>query len=352
MKFIKKFNKTFHLLICATLILSLLMTGCQKAASKSNSEPTGQYPSQNINAIVAWGAGGTTDNVARMLQPAAEKALGKSIIVSNKAGGSGILAMQYVDNQNEDGYTLIFNAETPALYPVLGLPDLTYDKFVPIALFTKGNSVIVVPNDSPYKTIEDLLKDAKLNVGRIHLGISGVGGQPYMTAAILKNVDGADFNLVPYDGDSSLITALLGNQIQVTALSIGASAQFINNGNMRALAVMSTERSDIIPDVPAIVESNSAYNKILKASGFFNGVFVKKGTPEDAINKLRDAFIEAFNDPSFQNYAKENGMTPLGLTGDEAEEFIKEWQSQMTWLIYETGDAQQSPEKFGIPKPN
>ncbi|NTW70956.1 MAG: tripartite tricarboxylate transporter substrate binding protein [Eubacteriaceae bacterium] len=352
MKFIKVIKNKSVLLLSAALITSLLITGCGNKTNEPTSEPEGNYPSQNINGVVAWGAGGTTDNVARRLQPLAEQVLGKSIIMSNKAGGAGILAMQYVNDQNPDGYTLIFNAETPALYPVLGLPDLTYDEFEPIVLFTKGSSVIVVPNNSPYENFDDLIKDAKENPGRIHLGISGVGGQPYMAAAILKNIDGADFNLVPYDGDSSLITALLGNQIQVTALSVGAATQFIKNGNMKALAVMSAERNEIIPEVPSVVESNPEYKEILTASGFFNGVFVKKGTPETAIRKLKEAFMSAFNDPGFQEYAAENGMKPLGLTGEEAKLYIKKWQSQMAWLIYETGDSKVSPEKFGIPKPD
>lgn len=352
MNLMKKWKKKIFVLMGLTLVVSLLTVACTNNEKAQSNQPKGRFPSQNLNGVVAWGAGGTTDNVARRLQYAAEKSLGKSIIMTNKPGGSGILAMQYVADQNADGHTLVFNAETPALYPILGLPNLTYDEFETIALFTQGSSVIVVPNNSPYNTIEELIKDAKENPGQIHLGISGVGGQPYMAAAILKNVDGADFNLVPYDGDSSLITALMGNQIQVTALSVGVATQFINNDNVKALAVMSNERNPMIPDIPSITESNEAYKDILTTSGFFNGVFVKKGTPEDAIVKLREAFVKACDDPSFQQYAKENGMTILGLTGDEAEEHIKKWQSQMAWLIYETGDAKESPEKFGIPRPN
>jgi tripartite-type tricarboxylate transporter receptor subunit TctC len=347
MKQNKGFKRKMFLLMSLTLTAAIMSTGC----SNNSNKPEGQYPSQNINGIIAWGAGGATDNTARRLQPTAEKVLGKSIIMSNKVGGSGILASQYVHNQNADGYTLIFNAETPTLYPVLGLPDLTYDKFEPIVLFAKGSSVIVVPKDSPYNSLEDLVKAAKANPGRINLGISGVGGQPYMTAAILKKVDGAEFNQVPYDGDSSLMSALLGKQIQVTALSAAASVQFINNGNMKAIAIMSDKRNDIIPDVPTAGESNAEYNKILKSAGFFNGVFVKKGTSEETIEMLRKAFLEAFKEPSFQNYVKENGMAALGLTGEEAKKYIKDFQSQMSWLVYEAGGASESPEKFGIAKP-
>lgn len=347
MNYFMKLRKKTALLTVVTMLTSLLVTGCGTAAANIK----GPYPNQNINGIIAWGAGGGTDSISRRLQPEAEKVLGKSIIMSNKPGGAGILATQYVYDQKADGYTLLFNAETPPLYPILGLPELTYDDFEPILISVQGNTVIVVPKDSPYNTLEDLIKDAKAKPGKINLGTSGVGGQPYITAAILKKVDGVKFNQVPYDGDSSLITALLGKQIQVTALSAGAAAQYINNGNMKALALMANKPNAIIPNVPAIGEINPEYQKILKTSGFFYGVFVKKGTPEDVVKKLREAFKAAYNDPKFQEYVAANGMVPLGLTGDEAKKFVKDWQSQISWLIYEAGGAKESPEKFGIPRP-
>lgn len=347
MNYVMKLRKRVTFFVIVTMLTSLLVTSCGSTTPK----PKGQYPSQNINGIIAWGAGGGTDNVSRRLQPVAEKVLGKSIIMSNKTGGSGTLATQYVYDKRADGYTLLFNAENPLLYPILGLSKLTYDDFEPILISVQGNTVIVVPKDSPYNTLDDLIKDAKAKPGKINLGISGVGGQPYITAAILKKVEGVEFNQVPFDGDGPLTTALLGKQVQVTALSVGAAAQYIKNGDMKALALMANEPNVILPNVPAIGEINPAYQKILKASGFFFGVFVKKGTPEDVVEKLREAFQAAYNDPKFQEYIITNGMIPLGLTGNEAKKFVKEWQSQISWLIYEAGGAKESPEKFGIPKP-
>lgn len=347
MKYLMGLKKKAVILLSITILITLNITGCGKIADTKQVP----YPSQNINGIIAWGAGGGTDNVARRLQAGAEKVLGKSIIMSNKPGGAGILATQYVYDQKADGYTLLFNAETPPLYPILGLPNLTYEKFEPVLLLVRGSSVIVVPKDSPYNTFEDLIKDAKAKPNKINLGISGVGGQPYITAAILKKVDGVIFNQVPYDGDSSLITALLGKQIQVTALSVGAAAQYINNGDVKALVVMANKPNPIIPNVPAAGDINPKYQEILKASGFFYGVFVKKGTPKNVTDKLVEAFKSAYNDPKFQQYVISNGMVPLGLTGEEAKKFIRDWQSQMCWLIYEAGGAKESPEKFGITKP-
>ena len=327
--------------------LSLIVVGCGGGSTAKKDS----YPTVNINGVIAWGAGGGTDNVMRTLAPIAEKQLGKSIILSNKTGAAGAIATQYVADQKADGYTLLLNAENPQLYEILGLSKLSYKDFEPIMLAVQGSTVIVVPKDSPYKTLDDLIKAAKAAPGKINIGISGVGGQPYVTAAILKKVEGVTFNAVTFDGDGPLITALLGKQLDATGLAIGAAAQYVKNGDMRALAIMATKVNPTLPDVKPITEISTKYQDIMKASGFFYGVWVKKGTPEEAVKKLTDAYMTAFKDPKFQEYIKKNGLTPMGITGKEAREFASQWQSQMAWLIYDAGGAKESPEKFGIPKP-
>ncbi len=359
----KPIKKRASLGLILLLIISLLVVGCGSTNTKpsatpsatpsaSNDKKADQFPTQNINGIIAWGAGGGTDNTSRTIAPLAEKILGKSIIMSNKTGASGAIATQYVADQPADGYNLLFNAENPQLYQILGLSKLSYNDFEPIILMVQGSTVIVVPKNSPYKTLDDLINDAKANPGKITIGNSGVGGQPYVTAAILNKVEqGVKFNQVSYDGDGPLVTALLGNQVQATGLAIGAAAQYIKNGDLRPLALMSDKPNPAVPEAKPITEIKPAYKDILKASGFFYGVWVKKGTPEDVIKKLTDAFSQAFKDPKFQEFYTKNGFMPMGLTGQEAKNFAKEWQSQMAWLIYDAGGAKESPEKFGIPKP-
>ena len=329
------------------IALSLLAVGCGGGSTAKKDT----FPTSNINGIIAWGAGGGTDNVMRTLAPIAEKQLGKSIVLSNKTGAAGAIATQYVYDQKADGHTLLLNAENPQLYQVLGLSKLSYKDFDPILLAVQGSTVIVVPKDSPFKTLDDLIKAAKVAPGKINIGISGVGGQPYVTAAILKKVEGVTFNQVTFDGDGPLITALLGKQLDVTGLAIGAAAQYVKNGDMRALALMSNKANPAVPEAKPITELNPKYKDIMKASGFFYGVWVKKGTPEEAKKKLTEAYMVAFKDEKFQEYVKKNGFTPMGITGQEARAFADEWQSQMAWLIYEAGGAKESPEKFGIPKP-
>jgi tripartite-type tricarboxylate transporter receptor subunit TctC len=309
------------------------------------------YPERPINGFIAWGAGGGTDTVSRLMTPIAEKILGTSVVLANKTGATGAICAQAVSAAKADGYTVMFHAENPQLYQVLGLSPLSYDDFEPIILSVQGSTVIVVPKDSPIKTYDDLLKAAKANPGKLSIGISGVGGQPYVTSVLLKKVEGVTFNPVAFDGDGPLVTALLGKQLDVSGLAVGAAVQYVKNGDLRALAIMKNSPNPSLPDVPYITQLNPAFTDAMKASGFFYGVFVKKGTPQPIIDKLTMAYLYAMNDSKFTDYAKNNGLTMLGLTGKDAKDFMNTWRSQMSWLIHDAGASKNSPEKFGIPKP-
>lgn len=332
------FNKLSKLLLTA----SLAVAGIAHAAD---------YPEHPINGYIAWGAGGGTDTVSRLMTPIAEKILGKSVVLTNKTGATGAIAAQFVSTQPADGYTVMFHAENPQLYQVLGLSPLSYDDFEPVILSVQGSTVIVVPKDSPLKTYDDLIKAAKANPGKLSIGISGVGGQPWVTSTLLKKVEGVTFNPVAFDGDGPLVTAMLGKQLDVSGLAVGAASQYIKNGDLRALAIMKNSPNSSLPEIPYITKLNPAFTSIMKASGFFYGVFVKKGTPKPVIDKLYTAYKFALNDTKFIEYAKLNGLDVMGLTGKEARDFMNTWRSQMSWLIYDAGAGKNSPEKFGIPKP-
>ena len=311
-----------------------------------------EYPDRPITGVIAWGAGGGTDTVSRLTTPIAEKILKQSIVLANKTGATGAIAAQAVYSAKADGYTVLFHAENPQLYQVLGLSPLSYDEFEPIILSVQGSTVIVVQKDSPFNTYDDLIKAAKASPSKLSIGISGVGGQPWVTGTLLKKVEGVVFNPVAFDGDGPLVTAMLGKQLDVSGLSVGAAFQYIQNGDLRALAIMKNSPNSSLPDIPPITKLNPAFNEDMKASGFFYGVYVKKGTPQPIIDKLTAAYKYALNDAKFVDYAKTNGLDVMGLTGKDARAFMNTWRSQMSWLIYDAGAGKESPAKFGIPKPD
>ncbi len=308
------------------------------------------YPDQPIIGYIAWGAGGGTDTISRMVSPISEKILGQSIVMVNKTGNTGVFAAEKVFNAKADGHTLLFHAENPQLYQVLGLSDLSYDEFDPIMLFTQGATVLVVPQRSPIKSYADLITAAKQKPGEVSIGLSGVGGQPWVTSKLIKKVEGVDFKPVSFNGDGPLITALLGGRISVSGLAVSAAIPYIKSGDLRPLAIMKNSPNKTFPDVPHITKINPAYTEIMKASGFFYGVYVKKGTPESVKQTLVKAFEAALNDESVKNYTRDNGLTIMGYSGAQAREFIDNWRSIMSWLIWDSGAGKNSPAKFGIPK--
>ncbi|WP_020617985.1 tripartite tricarboxylate transporter substrate binding protein [Paenibacillus daejeonensis] len=333
------------LLILSLSLIVLSLTGCTLSGK------SGTYPSNNINGIVPWGAGGGTDLVSRTVVNGAQEALGKNIIMVNRTGASGTIGQQYVYDQKADGYTLLFNTGDGSLYPVLGLSDLTYKEFTPIYIFARIAGVVVVSKDSPYNSIDDLLEDAKARPNTIKMGVSGVGGLPWVASIMMNNLFDTSFSPVTFDGDGPLITALMGNQIDVTVLSAGSAMQYLQQGDFKGLAVISNDPIDAIPDVPALGAVKPEAQSMLETTGPWFGVFVKKETPDDVVATLTEAFKAGYENEEFQSFLQTNGYTPLGLTGDAAWDHINAWQSQQAWLIHDAGQSQASPEDFDIPRP-
>lgn len=310
------------------------------------------YPDKNISGIIAWGAGGGTDNASRALTPIAEKLFGGKVILQNKPGAAGALATTTVANMPADGYTLLYNAEGPAIYKVLGLGKYDYDDFEPICLMLYGIDVIAVHPSTPYKTLEDLLKAAKEKPKTIKLATTGTGGIPFVLASMFKSMKGAEFNMVGFDGDGSGITALLGGHVDAMPISMmgAGTVDLIKTGKLRALAIIHDKRVSQLPNVPAITEIYPEFKKKLPI-GHYYGVFVKKGTPQPVVDTLRKAYMTAVKDPQFTDFIKRVNAIPLALTGEEAKKFIRKNQANVSWVLEDAGVTKVSPEKLGIPKP-
>lgn len=310
-----------------------------------------EYPEKAIQGIVMWGAGGALDNVSRAVSPVAGDALGKTIIMQNKTGATGAIALTTVANAPADGYNLLFGAENPNLYKVTGLSKLDYDQFDPVILLMANVGVVVVPKDSPYQTYQDLIEAAK-NGKPAKLGSTGPGGLPYVATNMIQKIHDVKFNLVQFDGEGPAITAIMGKHIDGVALGLLSAATYINSGAVRALAVISKERVDTVKDVPAVTEAYPGlYDEYLPWGAFF-GVFVKKGTPQEAFDKLQAAFLKAYNEPKFADFADTMGGLRLGLTGDAARDYIAQNKSVSAWLLYDSGGAKASPADFDIPRPS
>jgi tripartite-type tricarboxylate transporter receptor subunit TctC len=308
------------------------------------------FPTKDISGIIQWGAGGATDNVARAMTPYVEKVLGKQIVLQNKPGATGAVGLMQVYNSPADGYTLLYGAENPCIYKVLDISQIDYDAFSPVMLIARNVGVVVVNKDSPYKTLGDIFADAKKNPGQVKMGSTGPGGLPHVVSSMMKATSGVNFNQIVFPGEGPLTTALLGGHIQWSTFGRAACSEHIRAGRMRALAVVSEVPIEGLENVPLITATSADYKKFLPWGPFY-GVFVKKETPEATKKVLVDAFKKGLADPQAQGFIKNFGSVYMGLSGAEAEKFLKQWQSTTSWLLQDAGATKVSPEKFGIPKP-
>jgi tripartite-type tricarboxylate transporter receptor subunit TctC len=326
------------------LVITLL---CGVAIAPSGAQV---FPERSITGIIQWGAGGTTDRISRRITPLAERGLGQRIVLSNMTGATGAVAMQYVFDQRADGYTLLYAAENPTLYQVLDISPRNFDEFEPINLFARSVPVVVVRSDSKLRYLTELIHLAKQQPGQIKAGSTGIGGVPFVVGAMMSAVSGVRFNSIPFDGDGPAIPALLGGHIDFHVATMGAVAEHIRAGRLRALAIIDNAPSDVAPMVPALGQMMPEYRPYLPWGPFF-GVWVKRGTPAFAVRRLVEAFRPAVAADETREFLELIGAVPLNLSGDEAVRWVKQWQSVTAWLLHDAKATQKSPELFGIPRP-
>lgn len=308
------------------------------------------YPSRDLQGTIMWGAGGATDNLARVLTPAVEEELGQTIILVNRPGGVGAIATQYVNSRPSDGYSILFGAENPQLHRVLGLSNIDYRDFYPVMIFGRNVQVFVVKPDAPWATLTELVNEIQANPGKIRVGSTGPGGSPMVSVGMLSAVTEINVTPVPFDGEGPGLTALQGGHVDFMAVSLPAASELIRAGRVRALAMLEPESVETFPDVPPITEEFPEIGKFLPW-GAFQGVFVKRDTAPEIIEVLTKAFAAAVEAPESQKFIETSGMVPMNISGQEADEFMSRWQSVTSWVLQDTGEAKVSPEELGIPRP-
>ncbi len=309
-----------------------------------------QYPEREVLGVVMWGAGGATDTVARAVNPAAEEALGKPIVVLNKSGGAGAISTAFVNAAPADGYTLLYGAENPQLHGVMDVSPLDYDDFYPVNILGRGVAVIAVPAGSPYQTLADLLDAIKAAPGEVKMGSTGPGGLPSTISALIANATDFEVTAIPFDGEGPGLTAMLGGEVDFMPSGISAAAEQIKAGKMRALAVVNPEAVETLPDVPPITDSLPDIGRFLPWGPFY-GVFVRRDVPDDVKATLVEVYAKAAEDQTFLELMANRGNVVMNISGDEADAFLSKWQQVTVWALQDTGAAKVSPEDLGIPRP-
>lgn len=290
------------------------------------------YPTKPVMLMVAYPAGGSTDVGARIVASIAEKELGQSIVVLNKAGAGGQVGFTELAKQKADGYYIGF-INLPAINTIILDPDrkatFTIDTFTPIINQVLDPGVIYVKPDSPYKNLKDLVDDAKKRPGEIRAGTTGILSDDHMAILMLEEAARVKFRIVHFDGDTPQVTALLGGQIDVSFLNVGGLTPRVKAGQLRVLAVMDKERSKFYPDVPTSVEQG--YPTVITSST--RGIVGPKGLPEPIVKKLQAVFKKAIGDPEHVEKMEKAGLAIKPLVGEEYAKYFRELHDRTKPLV-------------------
>ena len=331
-------------------------TAAAEATEASEAEgdlvATADYPTKPLTMIIPYGAGGTTDTWGRKLAGLLEKDLGQSITVTNQGGASGSIGSQFVKDQPSDGYTLLVCAETMGTYRTMNICDLGYDDFTVISPLVGDPKVLVVGKDSKYNTLEELLEDIKANPGKITMSHSGPGGSGHNQGLVLKEL-GYEVAMTSFDSGNDALLGVIGGQVDFTNPNISTLGGYIESGDVKALAVFSSERMEAYPDIPAFTETVPEAESYLNIPYTLLSFVVNKDTPQEVVDVLKAATEKVFADPEWTEFVKANAADPVfeKYTDDASiQEFYDNWKSIICWLQYENGVAEKSPEEFGIKK--
>jgi len=287
------------------------------------------FPSRPISLVAPFPPGGVADLTARPVAAAMEKVLKSPVVVVNKTGAAGAVGMSYVANSKPDGYTLLLSLSSISIIPeadkLFGRkPAYTMDQLTPIALISADPTILVVHAERPWKSVKELVEDARKRPGEISFSSSGVYGTLHMATEMLSHAAGVKFKHVPYGGAGPALTAILGGHVDMLASGPAVVLPHIKAGKLRPLAGWGAKRVEALPDLPTFKELGYDIEFYIWA-----GVFAPTGTPEPVLKKLRDAVRQAVQDPDFKT-AMVKLQTPVAYL--DAPEFQKFWDKDAKML--------------------
>ena len=270
------------------------------------------YPTKPIRLVVPFPAGGATDIFARTLSQKLAEKLGSTVVVENKPGAGGTLGSDLVAKSPADGYTLLLaTSSTHSIGPNLN-PKMPYDAvrdFTPIGQVGNAPSIMLVPNSSPAKTIQEWIDYAKKNPGRLNYASSGNGTIVQLTAELFKSQAGLYVVHIPYKGTALAMPDLISGKIDVLFDSLPTGLPHVKEGRLRALGVTSAQRTSMAPGLPAIAEVLPGYE-----SNTWFGLFGPAGVRPEIVNRVNAAALQALADPEVKDKLLRLGIEPIGTS--------------------------------------
>ena len=288
-----------------------LATAVALAAGIAAGPALAAYPDKPIRLVVPYPPGGATDVIGRIIATRLGEALGQQVVVENRGGAGGNLGAEAVAKAAPDGYTLLMGALTShSTMATLEKGKLRYNiikDFTPIMVVGSVPLVVVVNPAVPAKTLAELVAYAKANPDKLNYASSGAGAPQRMAAEILRREAGIQMLHVPYKGSGPAMTDLVGGQVNIMAETVPAALQFIKSGKLRALAVTTSQRISMLPDVPTAAEAGLP---AVEVSSTF-GVLAPAGTPADIVAKLNGALAKMLQQPEVKEQLLTQGVYAL-----------------------------------------
>jgi tripartite-type tricarboxylate transporter receptor subunit TctC len=312
----KHFPTRRTILGAASAVTLLALTACGNVAGGGTTD-SAKYPSGPINLSVGQAAGGSTDLIARALAEGASKTLGKPMPVVNKPGANGALVTKEVAGKPADGQELVLlNASLITITPLAVSADeaVNIDDLDVIAGLSQDDYVLVASEQSGFKSFKDVTAAGR----NVTFGTTGVGTGSQLAQTVLfkqANVQGTD---IPFDSGKPALTAVLGNQVELTTIQLGEAMPQIEAGKVAPLLVFSEERNSFLPDTPTAKETG--YDVPVAQ---YRAVAAPKGTPQEVKDKLLAAFQETFKSDAYKEFNKKNLLTPKEISG---EEVVTDWK--------------------------
>jgi len=289
------------------------------------------YPDRALRLIVPFSAGGVTDLVARIYASELAKGLGQAVVVENKTGAAGAVAMDAVKQAAPDGYTLMLaTIGTQAINPAL-LPNLRYapGDLDYVTMLTTVPQLLVVNAKSPIRTVAELVGHAKKNPGKLSYGSSGIGSAPHLAVEIFAARAGFRAVHVPYRGSSQSITDLIAGQLDFMIDPVTTTLPYIQSGKLRALAVSTPQRLPALPDLPTIAESGYADYDV----GVWNTIAVLKGTPRPVVKRLAAESARILAAEPVRRRLLDVGAVPVPASPDETRAFVEREQAKYLQVV-------------------
>ncbi|MDI9332056.1 MAG: tripartite tricarboxylate transporter substrate binding protein [Alphaproteobacteria bacterium] len=322
MKVISSFSRRALLGVAAAGLLAAQAPALAQAA---------KFPDRPVKLIVTYPPGGSSDLMARVMGQKMSEIWGQPVIIESKPGAAGSIGMEFAARQPNDGYTFVIGNLGPAgVNPLLQKLPYSMDKdFISVSLTATGANILVVPANSPYKSVKDIIADAKANPGKISFGTSGPGSMSHLAAELMMRQSGIKMVAIPYKGGGQAVTDVLAGQLPMIISDALPVSQHIASGKLRALAITSEKRSPLFPEIPTFAEAGLDGMVALN----WWGLFLPAGTPQAIVDNYNATLNKAMVNADLKDRFNKLGVEPHSSTPAEFRAFLANEKVKYSKLI-------------------